>query len=379
MLEQILGLPVTLVSFVFVLTIVVFVHEFGHFYIARRNGVRCDAFSIGFGPELFGFTDRHGTRWKFCLIPVGGYVKMFGEADTMQAVEGGAEGEPKEMVPRELTPEEKTVSFKHKTIGQRAAIVFAGPAVNFLFAIVVFWLIFMTVGRPVTEPVVGLVEAGSAAAEAGLVANDRIVAINGKTMERFESIRTTIPLSDGSPMTVLIQRGDEELTLTVTPRMTERKDTFGKLQKSYIIGIGPSSESKQVVIRNPIEAFSASVGVTYEVVDSTFIALGQIIKGTRGTQDLGGPISIAKYSGQAAKNGWMNFIVFVAILSINLGLMNLFPVPMLDGGHLLFYAIEAVRGRPLSERAQEWGLRVGLAIVGALMIFVTGNDIVHLF
>ncbi len=375
MLEQILGVPFTLISFLLVLTIVVFVHEFGHFYIARRNGVRCDAFSIGFGPELFGYTDKHGTRWKFCLIPVGGYVKMFGEADTMQAVEGGAEGQ---MEPRELTPEEKKVSFKYKSTAQRAAIVFAGPAINFLFAIVVFWIMFMTIGRPVTEPVIGQVVEGSAAAQAGLMVNDRILAIDDNKMGRFEDIRSTIPLSNGGPMSVLVQRDGQEQTISVIPRMTEREDAFGNVQKSYVIGIGPSGETARIVTHNPVEALGISVTQTYEVVETTFIALGQIIAGTRGTEDLGGPIRIAKYSGQAAKTGMVGLIVFVAILSINLGLMNLFPVPMLDGGHLLFYAIEAVRGRPLSERAQEWGLRVGLALVGALMVFVTWNDIVHL-
>jgi len=374
-LEQLFGVPFTLLSFVLVLTVVVFVHEFGHFYIARRNGVRCQAFSIGFGPELFGYTDKHGTRWKFSLIPLGGYVKMFGEAETMQAVEGGKEGEE---VPRELTPEERKVSFKHKSVGQRAAIVFAGPAINFLFAILIFFVMFMTVGRPVTEPIIGQVVEGSAAAEAGLLSADRVISIDGQIVERFEDIRGIVPLSNGGPMNLLVNRDGQEMTISVTPRMSEQEDVFGNPQKRYVLGIAPSGETRRTVTTNPIEAMSIAVGQTYEVVEGTFIAMGQIIAGTRGTEDLGGPIRIAKYSGQAAKTGWVGFISFVAILSINLGLINLFPVPMLDGGHLLFYAIEAVRGGPLSERAQEWGLRVGLALVGALMIFVTWNDIVHL-
>ena len=374
MLEQLLGVPFTLVSFVLVLTLVVFVHEFGHFYIARRNGVRCDSFSIGFGPELFGYTDKLGTRWKFSLIPLGGYVKMFGEGETMQVVEGGKE----ESVPRDLTPEEQKVSFKHKTIGQRAAIVFAGPAVNFLFAILVFWVMFMTIGRPVTEPIVGQVVAASAAAEAGLMVQDRIRSIDGKPMARFEDIRNTAQLSDGSPMALVIERDGHEQTISVTPRMSAEEDPFGNAGKRYMLGIGPPAETSRVVILNPIEALGASVGQTYDIVDGTFVAVGQMIRGKRGTEEMGGPIKIAKYSGQAAKTGFVGFIAFVAILSINLGLINLFPVPMLDGGHLLFYAIEAVRGRPLSERAQEWGLRVGLALVGALMIFSTWNDIASL-
>ncbi len=373
MFEQLTGVPFTILSFLLTLTVVVFVHEFGHFIIARRNGVRCLAFSIGFGPELFGYTDKHGTRWKFSLIPLGGYVKMFGEAETMQIVEGG-----NDQPPRELTAEEKAVSLHHKTVGQRAAIVFAGPAINFLFAILVFWITFMTIGRPVTEPIIGQVVEGSAAAEAGLLVEDRIMSIDGNTIGRFEDIQSIVPLSNGGPMNVVVQRDGGEQTLSITPRMSEQQDVFGNPQKRYVLGITSSGQSSQVVTHNPIEALSISVGQTYEVVEGTFIALGQIIAGTRGTEDLGGPIRIAKYSGQAAKTGLVGFIIFMAILSINLGLINLFPVPLLDGGHLLFYAIEAVRGRPLSERAQEWGLRVGLALVGALMIFVTWNDIVHL-
>ncbi len=372
MLEQLSGLPLTLLSFVVVLTIVVFVHEFGHFYIARKNGVRCQAFSIGFGPELFGFTDKLGTRWKFSLIPLGGYVKMFGEAETMQAIEGGSNE------PRALTAEEEKVSFKFKTVGQRAAIVFAGPAVNFLFAIAVFWILFMTNGRPVTEPVIGQVTEGSAAAEGGLQVNDRVKEINGRAIQRFEDIRGIVPLSDGSPMHLTVERDGRTQDLTITPRMTSEDNGMGQQQKRYVLGIAPLAENGKSVVLNPIQALRASVSQTYEVVEGTFIAVSQIISGRRGTEDLGGPIRIAQYSGQMAKSGGVGFIAFVAILSINLGLINLFPVPMLDGGHLLFYAIEAVRGRPLSERAQEWGLRVGLVLVMALMIFGAWNDIVHI-
>ncbi len=373
MLEQYFGGAVNqIVNFVIVLTIVVFVHEFGHFYIARKNGVRCQAFSIGFGPELFGFTDKHGTRWKFSLIPLGGYVKMFGEGETMQAVEGGAEP-----MPRELTPEEKKVSFKHKTVGQRAAIVFAGPGINFLFSILVFWVMFMTLGRPVTEPVIGQVVEGSPAAAAGLLANDRIKSIDGSDIARFEDIRGMVPLSDGSPMRVVIEREGREQSLDITPRLSEEDDGMGSKQKRWVLGIAASENATKAVVLNPVQALGASVGFTYEMVEATFVVMGQMITGRRGTEDLGGPIRIAKYSGEAAKGGLLTFISFVAILSINLGLINLFPVPMLDGGHLLFYAIEASRGRPLSERSQEWGLRVGLALVMALMIFGVWNDIIH--
>ena len=373
MLEQFFGVPFTLLSFVVVLTIVVFVHEFGHFYIARKNGVRCQAFSIGFGPELFGFTDKYGTRWKFSLVPLGGYVKMFGEGETMQVVEGGAT----DPVTRPLTPEEKAVSFKHKRVGQRAAIVFAGPAINFIFGILVFWVMFMTLGRPVTEPVVGQVVEGSAAAEAGVLTGDRIKSINGNEINRFEDILTTVLLSDGSTMELVMERDGAARKVMITPRQTEEDMGMGKPQKRYKLGIGAANTGATVVL-NPVEALGASVGFTYDMVEGSLVAMGQIITGRRGTEDLGGPIRIAQFSGQAAKSGGLNFIHFIAILSINLGLINLFPVPMLDGGHLLFYAIEAVRGRPLSERVHEWGLRVGLALVMALMVFGAWNDIIHL-
>ena len=376
MLENLIGVPFTLLSFLVALTVVVFVHEFGHFLVARRNGVRCQAFSIGFGPELFGYTDKLGTRWKFSLIPLGGYVKMFGEAETMQAVEGGKEGEEK-AVPRELTPEEKLVSFKFKTVGQRAAIAVAGPAVNFLFAIAVFWVTFMSVGRPITEPVIGKVVESSAAADAGLMPEDRVLSIDGAPIERFEDIRSVAQLSTGAPMSVVIKRGAEELTLSVTPRQSTDKDAFGNVQKVYLLGIQNSGETRYKEL-GVVGALGESVSQTYDIVRGTTIAMAQIVAGTRGTEDLGGPIRIAKYSGQAAKTGPAGFIIFMAILSLNLGFINLFPVPLLDGGHLLFYAIEAARGRPLSERAQEWGLRVGLALVLALMLFVSWNDIVHL-
>ena len=377
MLEQIFGVPFTLLSFLIALSVVVFVHEFGHFYVARRCGVRCEVFSVGFGPELFGYTDRHGTRWKFSVIPLGGYVRMFGEGETMQAVEGGSEADgDAEEQPRELTPEERAVSFKYKPLGQRSAIVFAGPAINILFAIAVFWVMFILVGRPITEPIVGTIIENSAAAEAGLMPEDRILAIDGSVIERFEDIQNIVQLGNGAPLDLLIERNSSELNFTLTPRAVDGTDPFGNAQRRFLIGITPSGETR-VTDLGPISAIGVAVGQTYGIIEGTAIAVSQIVSGERGTEDLGGPIRIAKYSGQAAKTGLAGFIVFMAILSINLGIINLFPVPLLDGGHLLFYAIEAVRGRPISEQAQEWGMRVGLALVLALMVFVTWNDIVH--
>jgi len=376
--SDLFGIPFTLASFIIALSVVVFVHEFGHFFVARRCGVRCETFSIGFGPELFGYTDRHGTRWKFSLFPLGGYVKMFGEGETMQAVESVGDDRPADPQPRELTPEQRAYSFKYKTLGQRAAIVFAGPAANFIFAIAVFYVIFVTMGRPVTAPIIGGVVEGSAAAEAGFQPGDKIVNINGTAIDRFEDIMRIVPLSDGTPMDVTVERDGAQVALSAAPRIIEEKDAFGNLQKRPVLGISASGETRTVIRSGPIEALGQSFQQTYVVIEGTFVAVGQMIAGTRGTEDLGGPIRIAKYSGQAAQTGVIGFIVFMSILSINLGFINLFPVPLLDGGHLLFYAIEAVRGRPLPERAQEWGFRIGLALVGALMVFVTWNDIVQL-
>ncbi len=383
MLDQIFGVPFTLVSFLIALSVVVFVHEFGHFFVARRCGVRCETFSVGFGPELFGYTDKHGTRWKFSIIPLGGYVRMFGEAETMHAIEGGSDkesdGDQKEATEpqvRELTEDEKKVSFKHKTLRQKSAIVFAGPAVNLIFAIAVFWAMFMMVGRPVTEPVIGLVAEGSAAEEAGLMPEDRILSIDGSDIDRFEDIQTIVQLGNGAPMDLTIERDSTQLNINLTPKPIDGMDPFGNAQRQFRIGIGASGQTRLIDL-GPVSALGVAFGQTYEIIEGTAIALGQIISGERGTEDLGGPIKIAKYSGQAAKTGIAGFILFMAILSINLGIINLFPVPLLDGGHLLFYAIEAVRGRPLSDHAQEWGMRFGLALVVALMVFVTWNDIVN--
>lgn len=340
--------------------------------------MRCEIFSIGFGPELAGFTDKQGTRWKFSLIPLGGYVKMFGESDIANPGSEVSNEEEKQPQRHHMSIEEQAASFKYKTLGQRSAIVFAGPAVNFLFAILVFFILFMFVGRPVTEPVIGEVVPNSAAAEAGIVLGDRILAIDGTPVERFEDLQRLVPLGNGAKMNLTILRSDQIIEVEATPRIIEEEDQFGDVQKRALLGVASSGETRILVRSNPFLAMSQAVEQTYTVVESTFVAVGQIISGERGTEDLGGPIRIAKFSDQAAKSGLTNFVIFMAILSINLGIINLFPVPMLDGGHLLFYAIEGLRGRPLSDNVQEWGLRFGLVLVLSLMVFVTWNDILQL-
>lgn len=356
-----------LVPFLVVLTLLVFVHELGHYWVARRNGVRVEVFSIGFGPELFGWNDRTGTRWKFSAIPLGGYVKFFGDADA--ASTPGAE------LP-EMTESEKAVSFHHKRLGQRAAIVAAGPIANFLFAIVLYAGLFSVVGQPFTPPDVGGVVAGSVAERADMRAGDRIVQINGERIERFEDIQRIVQLGLDQPLTIVVRRDGRDVTLTATPAVTLEADRLGNQIRVARLGI--RGGGIEFVRHGPTEAIWRAVSETYTQSVATLKALGQIVVGRRSSDELGGPIRIAQMSGEVAQGGLSYLIAFMAILSINLGLINLFPVPLLDGGHLLFYLFEALRGRPLDQRAQEYGFRVGMVLVFSLMIFATWNDLVHL-
>lgn len=354
-----------IVIFLAVLTVVVFVHELGHYLVARWAGVRVEVFSVGFGKELFGWTARSGTRWRVSLLPFGGYVRMFGEA--------GDEGSE-----RPLTAEEKAVAFSHKSVGRRAAIVAAGPASNFIFGILLLAGMFLMYGQPTTPAVVGHVEPGSAAADAGVQPGDRILRINGETVEDFQDIQHIVRLRIGEPLTLVVQRDEQEVALIAQPRVMQRKDVFGNDIRMPILGIGAPEGSTEIRQHGAVSALGAAVEETGGMVSSTFTALGQMISGARESTELGGPLRIAKGAGQAAQLGFASIVFFVILLSINLGLINLFPIPMLDGGHLAYYALEAVRGRPLGPRAQEYGFRIGLFLVFALMVFATRNDLVDL-
>ena len=353
--------------FLVVLTVLVFVHELGHYVVARWNGVKVETFSIGFGPELFGWNNRAGTRWKISAIPLGGYVKMFGDADPASMPSADV---------HEMTPEERAVAFHHKRLGQRAAIVAAGPLANFLFAIVALAGLFATLGQPFTPPQVGTVQEGSAAEASGIKPGDTIVSIDGQKIERFEDVQRLVRLDPGQALGVIVHRGDQDVTLSVTPKMSEVTDRFGNKHQYGLLGI--VGQGVQYVRYNPISAVGRALGETSDIVVGTLQAVWQMIIGARSTDELGGPLRIAQMSGEVAQYGFSAILPFMAVLSINLGLINLFPIPVLDGGHLLFYAAEAVRGRPLGQRAQEYGFRFGLALVLTLMVFATWNDLVHL-
>ncbi|MDX1711691.1 MAG: RIP metalloprotease RseP [Rhodovibrionaceae bacterium] len=365
---QIIGdLGAYVVPFLIILTILVFVHELGHYWVARRAGVKVEVFSIGFGPELFGWNDRAGTRWKFSIVPLGGYVKMFGDS--------GAASTPGEGLD-EMPPEQRAVSFHHKALWQRFLIVLAGPLANFIFAIVLLAGLFVISGQPFTPAVVGEVVPDSPAAEAGFQPEDRIVAIDGQEIARFEEVQRIVALRPGQELRVTVERDGSRVALEAVPQRVEQTDVLGNTQEIGRLGI--SRRGVEYVRHGPASAVWQAVRETAALSVSTLEAVGQIITGTRNAEELGGPLRIAQMSGEVANLGLIAVIWFMAVLSVNLGLINLFPIPMLDGGHLLFYLFEAVRGKPLGERMQEYGFRIGLALVFSLMLFVTWNDLAQL-
>jgi regulator of sigma E protease len=360
------------IPFLFVLTIVVFFHELGHFLVARWAGVRVLTFSLGFGPELVGFNDRHGTRWKISAVPLGGYVKFFGD-DTEAST-------PSAEALANMTEAERADSFHHKKVGPRAAIVAAGPFANFLLAIVIFTCLFTFFGKPSTSARVDKVEANSAAAAAGFEVGDIVTAIDGDKIESFADMQRIVGMDAGQQLTFTVKRGDATVQLLGTPQLREVKDPFGNAHKIGVLGITRQTAAGDIVTErvNPATAVWLAVKETWFVIDRTLAYIGGVFTGREAADQVGGPLRIAQISGQVASIGMAALIHLAAVLSISIGLLNLFPVPLLDGGHLLFYAVEAIRGRPLSERAQEMGFRIGLGLVLMLMVFATYNDILHL-
>jgi regulator of sigma E protease len=359
------------VPFLFVLTIVVFFHELGHFLVARWAGVKVLTFSLGFGPELAGFNDKHGTRWKLSAIPLGGYVRFFGdesEASTADSAKLAA-----------MTEEERQGSFHHKKLGPRAAIVAAGPIANFILAVVIFAGLFTFYGRPNATARVDKVMEGSAAAVAGFQSGDLVTAIDGTTIGNFSDMQRIVSTEAGRQLAFTVKRGDASLTLQATPELKEIKDNFGNVHKLGVLGITRSNAPGDVLTERVDPATAEWLGAkeTWFVIDRTLAYVGGVFVGREAADQVGGPLRIAQISGQVATIGLAALIHLTAVLSVSIGLLNLFPVPLLDGGHLLFYAVEAIRGRPLSERAQEMGFRIGLGLVLMLMVFATYNDILH--
>ena len=357
-----------LLPFLFVLTVVVFVHELGHFLVARWSGVRIKAFSIGFGREIFGFYDRHGTRWRFAWIPLGGYVKFLDDENSASA--------PSRAALEKMSPAEREGAFQTKPLAARSAIVAAGPLANFLLSIAIFAFTFTVVGVHITAPQVDELVPGGAAEAAGFKPGDLIVSIDGQPVDTFAEMQRIVSGSADRELTFEVKRDDRLLTLKAAPARREISDRFGNKLRVGVIGIKRNATQQEWQYKRygPIESLGLGVKETFFIVTRTLSYLRDVAAGREAGDQLGGPLRIAEISGQVASLGFMALLNLTAVLSVSIGLINLFPIPLLDGGHLLFYGIEALRGKPLSERAQEVGFRIGLAIVLLLLVYTTYQD-----
>ncbi|MEO0637527.1 MAG: RIP metalloprotease, partial [Pseudomonadota bacterium] len=344
-------------AFIVVLSIVVFIHEMGHYLAGRWCGVGVKAFSIGFGKELFGWNDRRGTRWKVCLIPLGGYVKFHGDMNAASA--GQAEVDPS------LTEEERQQLFQLKPLWARAFIVLAGPLANFLLAIVIFTSLFWANGRFVIDPVVTSVIEGGAAEQAGILPGDIVTGIDGQPISNFTELQRYISIRAEVPVVVTVDRAGQEVSLEAVPQTFDTEDNFGNPVRYGLLGVRsePTADQRRQITYGPLEALGEGISETGFTMSRTLTFLGEVIVGKQDVQQLGGPVRIARMSGQVATLGVTALITFVALLSVSIGLLNLFPVPVLDGGHLMFYAIEALRGKPLGPRASEIAYGAGLVCV----------------
>jgi len=352
-----------LIAFICAIGPLVFIHEFGHYLVAKLFGVGAEVFSIVFGREIVGWTDRSGTRWKVGWLPLGGFVRFVGDENAASAP-GAADDVPEELRAR---------SFHHKPVWQRFLIVLAGPMANFLLAILIFAAFFATLGMPRTPNTIAAIHPGSAAEAAGLRPGDRVTAIAGREMVTFEDVFSMVVLRPGERVVVRVEREGRELTLPARIAVEEQQDRFGQRFRVGRLGI---YGGKREFVRPPAGALIPDAAAyTVSLTRSTIDGLWQIISGRRSIKDLGGPLKIAQIAGQQASLGAFEFIELLALLSINLGFINLLPVPILDGGHLLFYAVEAVRRRPVSLRVQDWAFRGGLALILALLLFTTVNDL----
>ncbi|WP_370307008.1 RIP metalloprotease RseP [Sphingobium abikonense] len=358
------GFLLTVLAFVAVIGPLVFVHELGHYLVGRWFGVKAEAFSIGFGPELFAWVDKRGTRWRVAALPLGGYVRFKGDMNAASMTDPAW---------LEMSAKDRAESFPAKPLWQRAAIVAAGPAINFLFAMLIIATFAVVHGESRTPAVAGIVEQGSAADAAGIKVGDRILSFNGRAMDTYTDMVMYTRIRPGEPVDVAIERNGRRLDVRTTIGAVMEDDGFGQKFRVGRLGIGAGEPVVERVslLRAPVVA----VERTGQIVRTMVETLGQIVSGGRSVKELGGPLKIAQVSGQAATLGLESFIFFVALISINLGFINLLPIPMLDGGHLLFYGIEAVQRRPVSAQAQEWAYRSGLAVLMAMMLLVTFNDL----
>ncbi|MDC0616216.1 RIP metalloprotease RseP [Candidatus Pelagibacter sp.] len=359
-----------ILPFIGLIVVVVFIHEYGHYYFAKRFGVGVTDFSIGFGKEMFGWNDKSGTRWKVCVIPLGGYVKFFGDRNVYSQADN-------EKIIKEYSKEDQDKLFVLKPLYQRALIVFGGPLANFLLAILIFFSVYTFAGKDFTLAVINEVQKDSPAMVAGLKDNDIVVSIDGNEVTSIMDVSKYIMMSTDEFINFTVNRYDQDLTFRVKPNIVEGEDNLGNKISKRMVGIKLGAYNNEVnhVKLGPAKALFYAVNEVYYVSTSSLKYIGSMLTGNGDTSQLGGPIRIAKISGQVAEFGILPFISLMAYISISLGLINLFPIPMLDGGHLMFYGIEKVLGRPLSQKTQEGFFRIGLFLLLSLMFFTTFNDL----
>jgi len=364
-MEHILSFGQGALAFVLVITVVVFVHEFGHFYFARLFGVKVEQFSIGFGKPIFKWMDRHGTQWKICYIPLGGYIKMHGDANPASA--------PDQKLLSKMSKKERNGSFHHKKLWQKAIIIAAGPAANYLLAILIMLGTSYYYGMVVVSPKIGEVVAESPAAVAGLKAGDIINEVDGQKIDSFMDLKARMSISLGDPMNLKVLRGENHIDVTLRPEAKEVDDGLGQQVKTFVIGIVANDiEVKKLSL---LQAGKHSLQQTYEISSMMLRGIGQMILGERSSSEMGGPIKIAQYSAKSMEKGASSLLMFIVMISINLGMVNLFPIPLLDGGHLLFYGIEALIGSPINAEILGYAYKAGFSILILLMIYAISNDV----
>ena len=360
----------SILPFIVLILVVVFIHEYGHYYFAKKYGVKVTDFSIGFGKELFGWNDKLGTRWKICWIPLGGYVKFFGDRNVF------SQSDQEEII-KKYSEEERKKLFILKPLYQRSLIVAAGPIANFILAVVIFLFIYMFVGKDFTPAVINEVQKDSPAEVAGLMKNDVILEIDGTEVKSILDVSKLITMSTSDFIDFKVSRYDQDVLLKVKPNIVETEDNLGNKINKRMIGImvGPYNNKVNHVKLGPAKALYYSLNEVYFVTISSLKYLGSILTGSGDSSQLGGPIRIAKITGQVAQFGIVPFLSIMAYISISLGLINLFPIPLLDGGHLMFYGFEKILGRPLSQKTQEGFFRIGMFLLLFIMFFATYNDL----